>query len=399
MELFGDIRLTRTGYYEFAFHNKALGIVEFRHGQNLPRRRGAEYDFGWIDELTQFSREDYDAIKYMIRSSRNPPFLGVGCATNPDGIGNSWVKKWWVDRNFDDLTDEDLIDPDDFVFVPFTIHDNPANNESAIKMLKGQSELLRRSRYYGEWDLLSGTRFGIYNEGVHVFEWDMFQQFYNPDETAIEILNTKGLFNFYGSFDYGTAADSASAFHIHAVDVNRRVWTLSELYMSDTLLRDQAEQILDHIGPLKLRAIYCDPALRGMGDDVAGLSRLQLFYQNGINMIPSLNDRVEGWGQMEDYLYWKGKPHEEGYIPPKWRVHRNCTNLRKFLRNAPRDPHNQEDVAKNFKEDHAGDGPRYFFMGYFGSPAKNPAKRRAAQGGGIGITHGSTPIWINPTVA
>jgi len=363
--LFGDYAQTRDGHYEFRFAGryKDLGICEFRHAGQLDRQKGIGRDYVWVDELTQFDRDEWAHITYWARTAKaHAPFLGIGAATNPDGVGNWWVKKLWVDRDFDgEFNDDPDVKAEMFKFIPFSVHDNPAANEEAIQMLQSLPGQLYKSRYLGEWDLLTGSRFP-YNKDVHSFTWDQFVEFFDPERAIgyMDIIRDGGLMSLYASFDYGTSVNSASSYQVHARHrwLDRvHVWTLAELYMEGIPLYEQAKRILELEESFPVSIRYCDPALQGTKDFTAR-GAIDAFMGEGVIFWPAVNKRTQGWDVMEKMMDYK-LDGQDLVRPPEWRVHESCRNLHAFLRNAPRDEVNPQDIPSSFKRDHSGDSARY----------------------------------------
>lgn len=355
---FGTIRMMRTGHYLFTFEGEyaALGTVVFKHGNDINRRRGAGYHVIWVDELTQFERDEFDSMRYMLRSAVGVPFLLFAGATNPDGIGNAWVKKLWVDRAFGD---EPGLIPGSFHFVRFFAQDNPCyNRQVEINLASISNRFIRRARQLGEWDMLTSTRFA-YSETVHSFSWQNMLDHYGVNCRPMELLTFPGMFSIIGSFDYGFGAESASVYYLHAVGPDGYVWTFGELYMEEIGLRDQAAMILEFEKGLNVEMRWCDPALKITGSDITGKSRINLFIENGVVFYESINERVAGWAVLDYGLDYR--INDEGVLTrkPQWRIHENCPEAHQFLRNALADQHKPEDVAKKFKRDHSGDAMRY----------------------------------------
>ena len=103
--------------------------------------------------------------------------------------GNSWVKKLWIDRNFEG----ERYDPAKFFFAPATAYDNKYIAESYIDSLKSLPEALRRAYLDGDWTCFEGQFFTSFNPKVHVIE---------PFEIPKE-------WNRYRGIDYGYVAPSA----------------------------------------------------------------------------------------------------------------------------------------------------------------------------------------------
>lgn len=366
----GRLRKTAIGGQFFEFYDPSLGGFYLRNADDPDKRKGVEFDWMGVDELTQFQRDEYDSLKYMLRSGRRIPFKVFMAATNPDGIGHGWVKRMWIEGDFSDdekLVQQGLLYPEDFVFIPAKATDNPTFDSTIQATLMGFSDpMLVAARWGGSWDLASGSRFSQFNRHTHVFDWDQFKDAFNTVAPPEQILKEIDLCYIYGSLDYGTDINSASAFYLHAVDTYGRVWTIHEEYMQGMYLESQAEIIKKACGRLEIAGIYCDPSL--MGKDSDGISRLFKFRDLGVYLTPGLNDRIEGWATLDGMLSHRSPSADGPGRAPVWRIHESCRHLIKFLSSAPRDELRPEDVSRKFRDDHAGDSVRYFGHSYFKKP-------------------------------
>lgn len=370
----GRICRNSTHDLHFRFNDQRMGVVLLRNADDPAKYRGSEYDWLLFDEITEATREMYDDAKYALRSSRALPFKSLGWASNPDGQGHAWVKKIWIEHDFDD---EDGIVPEDVVFIRAMAWDNPTFDEAAQRRLTGfKDPLLVKSRWEGSWDLNFGSRFMTFNRDIHGFSWQQFEAFYGGDLSYHDLLKDTELFTIYASLDYGTSEDSASAWYFHVVDWEENVWTFGEEYLEGMYIQDQ----IDYLGGMikafekryqPLRLIYCDPALRGKDD--TGISRWKRFKDGGIHMLLAVNDRIEGWASFDLFLHYKRSEKDLTVIakPPRWRIHNQCKHLTRQIASAPRDEIKAEDVCHKFKQDHGIDSARYFIHSHFrGRPKK-----------------------------
>lgn len=124
------------------------------------RYQSAEFQFIGFDELTQFPIDDY---LYLFSRLRGPadgtkPLarvpLRMRSASNPGGTGHAWVKKRFIDKEWDPD------DPDDSperakarIFIPASLYDNEENvnvpqYEESLKNLDRQT---RKQLLEGDW--------------------------------------------------------------------------------------------------------------------------------------------------------------------------------------------------------------------------------------------------------
>ena len=92
-----------------------------QHEEDIFNYAGREFDFVAVEEVTQFTETMWHVLSQSNRTSK-PGISPVMWATgNPGGIGHLWVKRLWIDRDYNE--DEN---PDDYVFLPAKVQDNPA---------------------------------------------------------------------------------------------------------------------------------------------------------------------------------------------------------------------------------------------------------------------------------
>lgn len=365
----GQVRENKLYGLHFAFADPRLGVCLLRNADDPDKYRGSEFMTSFIEELTELSRDQYEGIRYATRGG-GLPFSTMLSVSNPDGRGAGWVKKLFVDRDFAD--EPEGLHEKDFIFIQSYVHDNPAATQDDIDRLRSNpNEMLVKSRYLGEWDVLTGLRFSQFSRKVHLFEWqDFFGDLGIPAvPNPIRLLQDKsenlGL-RLYGSFDYGTAATSASVLYLHAVDWKKKCWTFSELTMSGYYLDEQAKIVKDYIAPFgrNLERIYCDPALQGRDDN--GLTRIDRFRELGVRMIPASNDRIEGWASLDAVLFYDRDEAGRKQGPPSLRVHPTCKGFIRDILNAPRDEKKPEDVDPEGGVHHWLDAMRYFVHTHYG---------------------------------
>jgi phage terminase large subunit len=112
-----------------------------------------------------------------------------------------------------------------------------------------------------------------------------------------------------------------------------------------------------------------------------GRSAADIFSENGITLIQTSNDRVDGWMAMREWL----KPYTgaDGAPTARLRIFRGCVNLIRTLPQLMYDTKKPSDAATAPHEvTHAPDAIRGFCV-YWISRAKSP--RRSAENGTPGV--------------
>ena len=135
--------------------------------KDVLRYQGQEYDVIAIDEATQLSEFRFSVLKACLRGSNDfPRRMYLTC--NPGGIGHSWVKRLFVDRDF-----RSGEDPSEYAFVPAMVYDNPVlldADPQYLSSLKSLPPRLRDAWLYGKWDVFDGQFFPEFDASIHVCE-------------------------------------------------------------------------------------------------------------------------------------------------------------------------------------------------------------------------------------
>lgn len=144
-----------------------------QHDDDVYRYQGWEFAFIGFDELTSFTRRQYEYLLSRARSAAGIP-VRIRAATNPGGEGHEWVfRRWapWLDpdapvkaapgkrlyyRNAEAGEEwiADGIGPLSRVFVPATIADNPHladNDPGYVERLRGLDRVTRAQLLGGDW--------------------------------------------------------------------------------------------------------------------------------------------------------------------------------------------------------------------------------------------------------
>lgn len=129
-------------------------ILLFRHANHpddIYKYQGAEFDFLGIDELQHWTFDMFNFIKTRVRTSK--PYIRpcIFASGNPGGIGHTWIKRLFVDKEF--LPNEN---PEDYSFTFSNVYDNPTWQETDpdyIRMLESLDDVSRRAYLEGDWNV------------------------------------------------------------------------------------------------------------------------------------------------------------------------------------------------------------------------------------------------------
>lgn len=385
----GEFANTQDRGYHFRFYGEGMGGVYLRNLDAGVKegRRGAEYDWGGGEEITDWNYEQFEKFIYTLRSPRPLPYNARFFNCNPDGIGHQWVKELFVPE-YRDLENPffEIVSPENFLYVPMRLEDNALYEvlkdqlEANIALIRDPNK--RRARRLGDWDIYGSGRFSMFRESVHRFTWeDLFRWYGIPEGLTIErFLQTARQYGFeiYTSLDYGTSVNSISAYLFHLVGPDGRVWTFREEAMIGHEAEAQAKLILGFEKGIPVRSRIADPAIgqRKQNDkDKGGPTIEERFRRNKVSFLLGSNERVQGAATVAAALYFEeNEATQQVTKAPMWRIHTSCKKLLTMIPGLPRDPLNPEDVFSNDGANHWYDSARYFLHTRFQGGVK-PAPR------------------------
>lgn len=326
-------------------------ITEFSYLQNVDdvfTYQGREFEDISIDEITQHEEDTFKILRSSLRSS-NQEFARSGAMPtmfltgNPGGRGHSWVKRIFIDRNFNPNEE-----PTDYAFVQAYVKDNMALTDADpnyVKRLKDLPPDMVKAYLEGDWNIFSGQFFSEFRTHLHVCKP------FIPPKT----------WQFVGGMDWGRTAPFA--FELNAVEkvkldglVFNRLWTISEVTgvektpteWSSIIKKDLRRFSLD----IKdLSWIRGDPAMFTKGNDMS-MSIADQFARNDVRIQPASNDRIGGWTNMHQWL----SIAPDGI--PYWQISESCSELVRTLPTLVYDDHKIEDLDTT-QPDHWEDAERY----------------------------------------
>ena len=124
--------------------------------------QGQEYDLIFVEECTHFT---WAQVQFLMTCNRTtlenftPRMYFTG---NPGGVGHGWFRRLFVKRRF--APGEN---PDDYLFIPATVEDNPVlmrRDPGYAAVLDALPERLRRAHRYGDWDVFEGQFFEEFSD-------------------------------------------------------------------------------------------------------------------------------------------------------------------------------------------------------------------------------------------
>jgi len=345
------------------------GVIALRNLDDPSKYASSEFASILVDELTRDRQEVFNFLRTRMRwpGISDTKFLS---GTNPGGIGHAWVKKIFIDREFESTEKEQ----DKFKYIIATAYDNRANlPETYFDQLQGLPDEMRRAYLEGDWNLFEGQYFSEWRDHVHV----------------VSPFPVPKTWRRFGAYDHGRA--KPACFKWYAIDYDGNVWVYRELYVNqeDGSPRWEANQIASEVTRITKEAnevleyVVVDSAIftrTGTDKSIA-----EIFKDNGVGnstsipvMIPSdksgtsqKQGRLHGWTIMHQYLF-----HDEHTLP-KIRYFSTCVDSIRTIPSLVYNPigkGNPEDLDSD-GEDHAADVDRYFLRTLNDDKADKPPTR------------------------
>ncbi len=274
----------------------------------------AEFTYAGFDELTALSeyRYKYIAFSRVRKSVGNLPFY-VRAASNPGGIGHTWVRDRFVKPAIHGRTILREILPDGRIvkriFIPGRVTDNlhiMKYNPEYVNNLNLLPEAEKRTKLYGDWFALSGQ---VFTE---------FRNLHMPDEpeNAIHVIPPFAIPEWWPkilTIDWGYSALCWIGWM--AISPSNRTYLYREMGFKKTKIAfwasdvARASQFDGNIKKVKL-----DPSAWGDRGEEKTLDQ-QIKDALGMVVEKADNDRIGGKMLMHEYFRWKPKPPR--YVPPE----------------------------------------------------------------------------------
>lgn len=323
------------------------GVICFRNLDDVSKYQSAEFAMIGVDELTKNEEETFNFLRMRLRWTGIEDCKFIS-ATNPGDIGHNWVRKLFIDKEYD----VNELEGSKFGFIQALADDNPYLSKSYITTLDSLPENLRKAYRMGDWDVFKGQFFGEWKKGLHT------ARSYEMDD----------LDEFYGSADWGFSPDAFS-YQLHAVrnivmpeHTFKRTFTFAKLYGTNKYPDQWAREIKELEANMKItvRDRFIDPSCRNRNPirgnkEGEGISIISTFADNGVDFRPANNDKKNGFQAMRNgfAIAPDGLPYHI--------IVDCCTETIKQIPAAIFDEHNSF-VVKEGGEDHALASLRYFMV-------------------------------------
>lgn len=322
----------------FKYFNKQSKILELPNGSELQfcycdhendliRYQGREFHDLGVDEIGQWPEGWFQTLRGSNRCSLpgySPKILLTG---NPGGIGHKWLKRIFVDRDFNERETAQ-----DYNFVKATVYDNSAlmDNDPGYltNLLAEPNESLRRAFLEGDWDIFAGQYFANWRKSIHV----------------VEPFEIPEWWNRFGGYDHGY--NHPYAFGAFAVSGDGDIYKYAECGGRGR----SPERIIEEIEAKcpefvkKKHPIYAGHDLWVKGRE--GSPEIVERFQSKLVMLKAHIDRITGADQLRNYIDFK--KDDEGRIvkQPVLKFFSTCAHSIETIPRMLHDPNRPEDVLK-----------------------------------------------------
>jgi len=367
-------------------YNEAKHVVTWNNGSttrfgycrnenDVYQYQGAEFLFIGIDELTHFTLKQWQFLtsrnrcavpEYTFGKARGKKVVpSMAGATNPGNIGHAWVKALWVDKVAPaGFERPELYDAKDYEFVQARIEDNPiyANDVNYKKTLAALPDRLRRAFLEGDWSVLEGQYFDLFEVGRHTARPEALRlEEWAPRWISIDwgFKHPSAVYWHGASQDAGGLPRSLRSGQQTALASGRddslgssagRIITYREFVQNELSPRMLGQAIVERTERERIREIYLSPDAFAKRTSEASIAEQlgDVLEQNGLpRPVPANDDRIGGWQLMYQLLERDA-----------WMIAENCPRLIECLPLLVRDDRRVEDVRK-MEGDDAADAARY----------------------------------------
>lgn len=328
-----------------------LGYLDNENDVN--QYQGQEYDIIALDEATQLTEYQFQALKGCLRGANSyPKRMYITC--NPGGVGHAWVKRLFIDKDY-----RQGEKADDYTFIKALVYDNEVlleNNPDYLEQLKSLPASLRNAWLNGKWEEFEGQYFSEFDYAIHTCEP------FGLDDT----------FTKYCAIDYGL--DMLAAVFV-GVGSDGRCFVYDEIHKEGLIVSEAAKLIKEKCDGV---CMFIAPSDLWSRQKDSGKSIAELFCENGVYLTRLQSERIGGWMCLKELLL--PIESENGQRHSKLCIMRNCLNLIRCLPLLMHDRTRSGDVSTTpHNITHAPDALRYFavsrYGNYTGSNKENITKK------------------------
>ncbi len=325
----------------FTFPNGSRIVAGYlAHEGDILQYQGQEYGIIGMEEATHFTEEQMQLLIPCNRDTRSGRRPRMYFTCNPGGIGHSWVKRLFVDGQY-----EGKENPANYKFIRARVYDNAPlieTNPEYVEALEGLPDDLRRAYLDGDWDVFVGQYFTEFRRELHVCE---------PFEIPAHWSRFRAL-------DYGL---DMLAVVWGAFDEMGNAYIYRELCKPDVVIADAARMILDASANEPVLNTFA-PADMWARNRATGRGQAEMFAEAGLILTQVRNSRIDGWLSLKDWM--RPIDNGTGEKRPRLQIFSTCRKLIHDLPLLQHDEHNPTDVSTQPHEiTHMPDSLRYLCDG------------------------------------
>lgn len=342
----------REKYKTATFHNKSR--ILFRSCENekdAKKIQGAEYQFMIIDEAANFYQHLLEKLFGSVRNANVGGFEPTILMTaNPGGLSDTYFKTRFIRPDHKVWTSGEVAIKDKYVFVSAKVQDNPHLGEDYIQSLNSLNEKLKQAWLHGNWDVLEGQFFDMWDNDLHV----------------IEPFDVPKTWRKFAGLDLGYTKEHPTVFLELAEHPETQTLYVTREYYGEGAVETHIRNIKTMYEKEDCPLIYADPSMfdNSRKFHTSDESPALMFQREGMPMVPANNSRVNGWRILKQWL------HHNNYHKPRLYIFDTCPLLIQtlpLLRYSNRVGAAGEDLDTKQADD-AADALRYALISGGGMP-------------------------------
>ena len=301
----------------FTFPNGSRIVAGYLANEgDILQYQGQEYGIIGMEEATHFTEEQMQLLIPCNRDTRSGHRPRMYFTCNPGGVGHAWVKRLFVDRQYDGNER-----PENYRFIRARVYDNAPlmeANPEYVDALEGLPEDLRRAYLDGDWDVFVGQYFTEFRRELH----------------TCEPFTIPAHWSRFAAMDYGL---DMLAVVWGAFDELGNCYIYRELASPDTVIADAARMILEMSDGEHIINFFA-PADMWARNRATGRGQAEMFADAGLMLTQVRNSRVDGWLALKEWMRPVGDK-------PRLQIFTTCRKLIHDLPLLQHDTRNPTDVS------------------------------------------------------
>lgn len=288
-------------------------------------------DIAWFEEANKFSEADFNEVRARMRGTAGP-YRQIIVTTNPDG------PRHWIYQTL-------MLGGKAKVYKSRAI-DNPYNSPEYLDTLNNLTGILYRRLALGDWVAAEGAIYPTFDPDIHVID---------PFEIPAEWPR-------YMSIDFGY--NNPFVCQWWAIDGDGRMYLYREVYMTNKLVQDHAQQILELSNGERIYETWADHD----AEDRATLERYGIYTSPAVkDVLPGIEAvqaglRVQADGRPRIYFFRNALVETDSRLQSPSRPTCTIEELPLYIWQTQKDGAPVKDAPLK-TNDHGCDALRYAAMG------------------------------------